>query len=210
MTSTYLDVGFFFLAVRRPVAGPIKSSMLLALLMLVPGRLPAAPARLVLLALRDKGGKNDGGGANIPDPPPPAPSRGEPVFDTGGGALADGPGWGEPAAGGPGPDDTDRGAVLGGGGTARGVSTTWAPGALLTHRLSLSSYTNVLSSPSLAFIGLLAGAAGDDDSAAVTLAFSPLLLPLLPPPLNQPRPQPRLDVCLPLSSSACRFSGEKS
>lgn len=152
--------------------------MLLALLMLVVGRLGGPLAALWVDADRAMSG-----GAASPSP----------VADIGGAADVEttrmGPGGGADdrptgapppeggveGIGGGGVELADRGGpAFGGGGVAFFASVFSAPAFLLTHRLRSGSYTKLLCSPSFALIGLFVGSA----------------LSFLPRP-NQPvKPQP--------------------
>jgi hypothetical protein len=166
--------------------------MLLALLMLVVGRLGGL---LVPEADRDMGGANTGslrlsmdgslvssgvalgggtdlGGGMLPPETDLAASGGGGVPEGGGGVPA-----------------IDRGPALGGGGVAVLASTFSAPGFLLIQRLSSGSYTKLLCSPKFALTALGAsGPPGLGDSARFA---------------NQPpKPQPFLPACC----SAARFA----
>lgn len=109
--------------------------MLLALLMLVAGRLggaedgPPGPAGPILLAVETErnigGGTEPAGPGTGGDAPPSVGTGVEPV--RGGGAEAEAPGGG-------GVPDGGRGVPLGGGGVAVLGALSSAPAALLTHR----------------------------------------------------------------------------
>lgn len=191
MTSTYPRPFLAFLApafLPPALGGPRRSSIELALLMLVPGRLggpgggPAFP--LVALLLIAGGAPNppsrsDGGA--LPLTSSEAPSISEDIDE----ARGEGPDperdaevklSPEP----PGGPLTLRGGpvALGGGGVAEGVGVFSAPAFLLTHRFKTGSYTNELVSPSFARIGLF----GCDMSPSF----------FAPPPNHPPIPQPFL------------------
>lgn len=132
MTSTYLPPPFFLppLGPLRGVAAPIKSSILLALLMLVAGRLGGAeggPPRLAAEADRAIGGIADPpGGASMGGVPEPSGGAGvDPV--RAGGADDAGPGGG------------GLGVPRGGGGVAVFGALSSAPAALLTQRFCSGS-----------------------------------------------------------------------
>lgn len=162
--------------------------MLLALLMLVVGRLggplggpvlwfetervmgggtprPSAPEGMVGTAdvVPARTGPGGGGADERPMPTPPLPPEGGVEGMPGGGVeLAD--------RGGP---------PFGGGGVGFFASVFSAPAFLLIHRLSSGSYTKLLCSPRLALIGLLGSGA----------SFLP---PRNPPGIQLVRPQPFL------------------
>lgn len=153
ITSTYRP---FFLPLAPPlvlgIAGPSKSSISLALLILVAGLLGGFREPGVGGPL--PGGLLRGCGIDVllliggPE---------KPIAEDGGaggmlGELIDG---GVPFAERPLVDGL--GVSLGGGGVADGVTAvSFAPAALLTHLLSSGSKTNWLDSPRLAFVGFFA------------------------------------------------------
>lgn len=160
--------------------------MLLALLMLVVGRLGGP-----LAALWFETERAIGGGAASPSAPAVTVGTADAVparMGPGGGAddrpIAP-PDGGVEGMGGGGVELADRGGpALGGGGVGFFASAFSAPAFLLIHRLSSGSYTKLLCSPSFALIGLFAGS---------RLSF-------LPPPPNQPV---RLQDFLADFSAAC-------
>lgn len=133
MTSTYLAPfrGFLAPGFRGP-AELSRSSMLLELLRVVAGRLPAAAAdcggALALLALdADRSMATGPGGGALARPASAAPAAG----GRGGPAAADG-------GAGAGLELAERGVALGGGGVAF-LAVSSALAFLLTHRLSSGS-----------------------------------------------------------------------
>lgn len=150
MTSTYPRPFFLPLVVpfRPPaVGGPRRSSILLALLMLVPGRLggpdgpPTLPFDTLLLIVGGTESSDAGGALPVRSlfASGPGPDRlldgGGPAADIGRGAEV-------------GPCGPDRGALetvrrgpvaLGGGGVAAATGVSSAPAFLLTHRLRSGS-----------------------------------------------------------------------
>lgn len=181
MTSTYRALFRAFFCPGLLGAAVLKrSSMLLALLMLVAGLLggPLGGPTLWLETDRTMGGGTprpsgpaDWGGVTIVAGGPGGGADARPTPPMEGGGGVDGI-WGA------GDELEDRGGPLGGGGVAFLASVFSAPAFLLIHRFSSGSYTKLLCSPSLALIGLFAGSG---------LSFLP------PPPLNQlVKPQPFL------------------
>lgn len=170
--------------------------MLLALLMLVVGRLGgplggvgAAAALLTLEAERAMGGAPPPGGI-----PGGALAGGMVEADTERGGPPGGPPGG--AAPGGGVPLTERGAPpLGGGGVGLAASTCSAPGFLLIQRFSSGSYTKLLASPSLARTGLFRSEVLPLDGMS----------PFLPPPNQFEKPQPFLVCCC----SAARLAAER-
>lgn len=149
MTSMYrpLFLDFFAPPLRGP-GGPRRSSILLALLMPVVGRLGGPPpVALVPDADRDMGCASGGslrlsveGAALSSGVPGGGMDLGGPVTlppDTDLGAIMEG-GGGVPEGGG-GVAVADRGPALGGGGVADLASTFSAPGFLLTQRFKSGS-----------------------------------------------------------------------
>ena len=168
ITSTYPRPFFpFFAPAFLPPAlgGPRRSSIELALLMLVPGRLggPAGGSVLPLLALLLMA-------AVAPSPPPRRSGSALPLTSGEAPSVSDEfntlrCGWPELRRGvdvklslacPPGGPLTLRGGpvALGGGGVAEDVGVFSAPAFLFTHLFKSGSYTNELASPSLARIGL--------------------------------------------------------
>lgn len=153
--------------------------MLLALLMLVAGRLggPLGGPTLWFETDRAMGGGTlrpsrpaDWGGVTTVSGGPGGGADARPIPPMGGGGGVEGM-WGA------GDELEDRGGPFGGGGVDFLASVFSAPAFLLIHRLSSGSYTKLLCSPSLALIGLFAGSG---------LSF------LLPPPNQLVKPQPFL------------------
>ena len=153
--------------------------MLLALLMLVAGRLGGPVGGPVALAPALEPDRAIGGA-----PPRTGGAANEPSM---GFEAERAPGGGGVPAKGGGVPLTERGAAFGGGGVGLGASVCSAPGALLIHRLSSGSYTKLFASPSLARMAFLAGSA---ESA------------FLPPPNHPLKPHPFFSACC----SAARFS----
>jgi hypothetical protein len=190
MTSTYPRpfLPFFPAAPFLPpaVGGPSKSSIELALLILVPGRLGGTVAALPLpvLTFSAEGVPKPpsvGGGGTLPFA---LLSDGVPsISDEVDAARCGGanPGRGEgvgPESGAPLTFRSGPAPALGGGGVAEGDGVFSAPAFLLTHLFNSGSYTNELASPSFARMGLL----GCDISPS-----------FFAPPPNQPlRPHPFL------------------
>lgn len=181
MTSIYLPLFLgFFCAPFLGAAAPSKSSMLLALLILVAGRLggrlggPAPTSDPETDRLGPKGE-----GPSWADNPLPGPNGGAPELVTGLGGAPPPP---------PPPSAADLGADLGGGGVAFLTSTFSAPGFLLIHRLSSGSKTKLLASPSFARMGFPA-VLGEGEASAMDSFF-------LPPPNQPPKPQPFFVDCL--------------
>ena len=152
MTSTYPRP--FFLALAVPflppaVGGPRRSSMLLALLMLVPGLLggadapPTLPFDTLLLIEGGASSLDDGGGALLVcspfisgDDPERLLETGGPEADIGRGVDVGPGGLAGPAT----PETARRGPVaFGGGGVAAGVVVSSAPAFLLTQRFRSES-----------------------------------------------------------------------
>lgn len=156
--------------------------MLLALLMLVVGRLGGP-----LLVLETD--RSIGGGARLSVEAvlvrSGVPARTLGGMSGGGALLLVTSGGGVPGGGG-GVPVIDRGPPRGGGGVAVFAGVFSAPGFLLTHRLSSGSYTKLLASPSLARMGF----PGDDSPGAGASRAAFLL-----PPNHPPKPQPFLAGC---------------
>jgi hypothetical protein len=159
MTSTYLPfLAPFFAPARRGAAGPSKSSISLAPLMLVDGldggldggpfqELPAGPPRAGLLALLPIGGAPPASPIGTADIG--LPLAGEVVGGVGGGPIT--------------PLGILEGGAddLGGGGVDVEVGVaSEAPAALFTHLPKSLSKTKEFSTPSLALIGPVCGALG--------------------------------------------------
>lgn len=168
ITSIYLPpLPFFFAPPFLAAAGPIRSSILLALLMLVGGLLggpepkvgtpatsPGGPARSAgvpaLLGGPDTNGPPFGAIEALAALGAGAPMAPIPRLLGGPDAARNPLGGGVPRPSGP----------FGGGGVGAAVASCSAPAFLLTHFLRSGSYTNEFSSPSLALIGPVWGAFG--------------------------------------------------
>lgn len=188
MTSTYRPpFRGFFLSLALRGATLSKSSMLLALLMLVVGRLGGALALLVLETDRAiAGGARPRLSVDACLDSSGVPARTLGGMRGGGALLLVTKGGGGVPVGGGGVPETERGPALGGGGVAVLAGVFSAPGFLLTHRFSSGSYTKLLASPSFARMGL----PGEESPDEVCSRGAFLL-----PPNQPPKPQPFLDDC---------------
>lgn len=189
--STYRPPFFAFFAPGfRGPAALIKSSMLLALLILVAGRLGGAlggPPTLLFDTERIMlGGRGPGGTPRLSlDAACASAGPGGPP----GGALAR-PMGGVIVRGGGGVPVLDLEAPFGGGGVAVFACVASAPPFLFTQRFRSGSYTKLLDSPRLALTGLLP-------------CWGSGLGSFLPP--NQlPNPHPFLDCCCAATRLAIR------
>ncbi len=165
--------------------------MLLALLMLVVGRLGGPLGGVGIAALLTLDAERAIGGAAPPGPllcgMALAGGMMEVDTDRGGPPGGAAPGGGVPL--------TERAApLLGGGGDGLDASTCSAPAFLLIQRFNSGSYTKLLASPSLARTGLF------KSGVLPLVGMSPFLLP----PNQFVKPHPFFPCCC----SAARFAAE--